>query len=233
MRMKRLRYHSVVLMVAVTSASRAQTFPAVHVSIQQLPISSEVPNTWLQQVITKLDQTKLRPIVSGSWEGQIVDTDKESGRLILHRGLRAATGYYTFPDLTGDTLVARWDNSNAGGLEKAIWLWDRPASIAFVLQVDPLLLSSAAFVQYCENLVLWDTNPIKLTSLRLYFPAAAGSQRRVIGKGAHAEQELGLFGWWFEGISDHGEAYVVVGASKPFLVTSIRMRHWFPNDFHP
>jgi hypothetical protein len=232
--MNRRLYCSVVLVLAMACVSCAQTSASVHVSIRQLPIGSELPSGWSQQVVAKLDQTKLRPVVPGSWEGQLVDTDGQSGSLIVHRDLRAVTGYYTFTDPTGDTLVARWDNSNTGSQEKAIWLWDGPSSIAFVLQINPTLLaSSGAFVQYCENLIVWDTYPVKLTSLQLYFSAPAGSEQRVIGKGKHAEQELGLFKWWLEGISSQGEAYVVVGASKPFFGNKYAREALVPERFPP
>ena len=83
----------IVLTIAVAYTGLAQISSSAHVSVRQLPIGSELPSGWLQQVVTELDRAKLRPIVSGSWEGQLVDIGREAGSLILHRDLRAATGY--------------------------------------------------------------------------------------------------------------------------------------------
>jgi hypothetical protein len=65
------------------------------------------------------------------------------------------------------------------------------------------------------------------------FSVGGGSQQRAIGSGAHAQQELGLFGWWFEGMSDHGEAYVVVAASKPFFGNKYSHEALVPERFPP
>jgi len=209
--------YSLMLTIVVAGISSAQTRPSSHVSIQSLPFGNGLAREWLQQAVSKLDQAKLRPLVAGSWESQLVEADRQSANVMLRRDLRITAGFYTFTANGVDTLVARWNIANPNDPEKAIWLWDTPAATFFVLQIDPALLMSSEFVQYCENLLIWDKSPVKLTSLQLYYPPPTGAEQRVIGRGAHLEQEIGLFQWWLQGLLSHGEGYVAVGASKPFF----------------
>lgn len=208
---------SFVLLIMAVSASHAQTSPTLHVSIQQVPMSAEVPNDWLSQVVATFDQSKLHAVALDSWELRLVDTDKKLAPRILRRGLGAVAGLYTLTVEGADVLVARLNDPNASNPEEAIWLWDTPSATAFVIQVNPAVLNSRLFTEYCESLLRWDEEPVKLTALRLYYPLSAGAEQRVVGRGVHAEQESGMFSWWLEGASIQGRAYVAIGTSKSFF----------------
>lgn len=224
---------TLALMIPLLGAIAAQTTPVGHVSIQPAPVGSEVPKMWMQQVIAGLDPGKLRPIVAGSWENQLVDADRQAERALLRRDLSGAISFYTFTANNVDTLVARWNNVNPAGPEKAIWLWDTQDRTAYVLQIDPAILNSGGFAQYCENLLVWDKRPIKLGSLQLYYPAPDASGQRVFGRGVHEQQELGLLSWGFEALSTQGVAYVAVVASKPFFRGSFPREAVIPERFPP
>jgi hypothetical protein len=128
--------------------------PGHRVSIQPETPYRLAHNREFENTIARLDPGKLRPLVSGSWEAQIVTAAKKAGSLILQIKLDDPSGprFFTLPTDEGDTLVARWSGVDAGRPEKAIWLWDTPFYTIFITDVNAAVLQPSELMRYCEDL---------------------------------------------------------------------------------
>lgn len=176
--------------------------------------------TELEEIITKLDPERLRPVVSGSWEDQVLTAGKKSAELLfqLKFAERSKAWLYTIPMDKGDVLVARWNEIDTSRPEKTVWLWDTPFYTTLVLEVDRAVLQGDQFVPYCENLFVWGKAAL-ITSLQLAPLDSEGGKDWVLGLPEFHKTEQGSFHVWFIGMSGKSSAYVGIGISKPMVTT--------------
>lgn len=172
----------------------------------------------LQQIIDKLDREKLRPVVPGSWEGQVLSAAQECARqsLRVNLGDTNTAELYTLPASDGDTLVARWASGDVSRPETAIWLWDTPFYTTFVMEMNPNILEPDIFTRYCEGLFLWGKF-IHLKTLKLAYLDPENDRKWVLGAGDYEPTSQGSYHMWFMATSSKSTAYVAVGMSKPIF----------------
>jgi hypothetical protein len=206
------------VMLIVASLASAQTNPG-HVFIIQSKREYTPTNqaiTSLRKIITSLDPSKLRAAESGSWENQVLIAAEQSAGVTLRLRLSDPdrVGIYTLKTDEGDTLVARWNGAGSDRPDRAVWLWDTPFYTTFVVEVDAAVLRITDLIHYCENLFLWDQDPLQLTSLGLAYIASESGKEQATGLGRYIQTERGSYQLWFAALSTRAKAYVAVGMSK-------------------
>ena len=211
----------------------AQTSVTRHISVRPEALGPLAADPLLE-IVKNLDAARLRPVVSGGWESQLLNAAKSSALKTVRRTLGTAGGYYTLSTNEGDVLVGRWTGPNAGGQDKAIWLWDTAGSTNFIFQTDPAVLGSSTLPGFLENLLIWDEYPVKLTAVQLnYAESSASSGQQVVGAGTHLQQERGIFGWRLVGVSVGGDAYLSISMTKPFFRSEYPADALVPERFPP
>ncbi len=201
--------------VLTTAWMAGQTPSDGHVSMQASRSMPEMESQ-LESFLSQLDPAKLRPVVAGSWESEIVDSAREAAKLTVRRHLQEPDGLYTIVNRSGDVLVARWTRTGSGG-ERAIWLWDTPGSMTLLIEVSASVFEVNALIRYCEELLVWDEPPVNLKSLRLSFATSTGKQRWAFGEGDHATQERGSFQWHLAAMARSQSGFIGITASKPLF----------------
>lgn len=172
----------------------------------------------LEKILPDLDVSKLRPVVAGSWEGDVLLAAQQGVIKVLSLNLKdiGSPAIHTLSRPDGDVLVGRW----SGGfdrLERAIWLWDTPYETEFIMEVDPFLLQPNELARYCENLFVWN-NSIKLESLKLTFLESERGRERVIGLAKYLQTERGIYRLGFSAAAIDGRAYATVYTSKSLFL---------------
>ena len=216
-------------MVLSAAACYAQTDAPNHVFVVQ-EVEPRPPASRTEEfrtIVSGLQADKLRLLVPGSWEDQVLTGARKAAAASLRVKLADSDliGDYTLTTDQGDVLIACWRGAERGRAEKAIWLRDAPRSTTFVMEIDPTVLQPHAFVQYIEGLFQWDTF-IKLKSIKLTYLAPERGEQWVVATAIdHEKWQVASpsVGMGMIGESKGSEGYVGVILGK--LI--------FPNAYPP
>ena len=165
-------------------------------------------------VLEGLRRDQLAPVVSGSWEEQVLEAARKSVGAIVHSSLGEPTGLYTFSTSIGDVLVARWSGFSGTMPTRDVWIWDEPWYAKLVLEIDPVLFDDQdLMLSYCRDLFVRSgkTMPPPLKWRQ------SVDDRMWLSGGIAEDETHQLKVWashWLFGVNDGSKAFVVIGVSK-------------------
>jgi len=177
---------------------------------RQWPLAAD----WALENLAKLDTTRLKPIVNGSWEHTIAVAGRKTVEEYIQPKLGSPSWFYTIKDPKGDVLVARWAGWDQN--TEAAWLWDDMYFTRLVVDVKRSLFEDPLALQrYCEGLFEWTHSgfvALPLTRIELN-----DGRQWIAGlfESNHMHQLRVVFEFLFTGVRESdGKARLILAINK-------------------
>jgi hypothetical protein len=208
----------VVALAACVSACLAQSL--AHVSVKTSSPDAPFGNVgpvWLSQIVTRLERSRPLPVPEGSWEDKIAGGDKLAAEATMNVAFVdfSSPRIETFPSADGDVLVVRWPSALSSVNEKALWAFDSPTEITYVIEATPGVFEARRLTEFYEKLLLWDQPPTKLNRINLAVTSPTeGEGGQIVGFGEFTMTSRGIYRWAFGAVNKNGRSWIAVSMSK-------------------